>query len=68
VLGFGVREVLLLELIGRGGVSDAGAVTLGLASGLLDILFILLGGGLLLFFPATQLSRKVAESKPTGST
>jgi glycosyltransferase 2 family protein len=66
VLGFGVREVLLLELIGRAGVSDAGAVTLGLASGLLDILFILLGGGLLLLFPATQPSKQAAESKQTG--
>jgi len=49
VLGFGVREVLLMKFIGSAGVSDAGAVTLGLASGLLDILFIMAGGGLLLF-------------------
>ncbi len=66
VLGFGVREVLLMELIGTAGASDAGAVALGLASGLLDILFIMLGGALLLFLPATQLSQQAAESKQTG--
>lgn len=68
VLGFGVREVLLMELIGRAGVSDAGAVTLGLASGLLDIVFIMLGGGLLLFWPATGFPKKAAESKQKEST
>ena len=68
VLGFGVREVLLMQLIGRGGASDAGAVTLGLASGLLDVVFILLGGVLLLFRPATGLSSKVAQAEQTGST
>jgi uncharacterized protein (TIRG00374 family) len=68
VLGFGVREVLLMQLIGRGDVSDAGAVTLGLASGLLDVVFILLGGVLLLFRPATGLSSKVAQAEQTGST
>ncbi len=61
VLGFGVREVLLMQLIGRGGASEAGAVSLGLASGLLDILFILIGGVLLLFRPATGLSSKAPE-------
>ena len=61
VLGFGVREVLLMEFIGRTGVSEAGAVTLGLASGVLDILFIMLGGGLLLLSPAARLSK---ESSP----
>jgi uncharacterized protein (TIRG00374 family) len=68
VLGFGVREVLLVELIAGAGVSEAGAVALGLASGLLDIFFILLGGVLLLFLPATQLSQNAAKSRPTGST
>jgi uncharacterized protein (TIRG00374 family) len=63
VLGFGVREVLLMQLIGRSGPSDAGAVTLGLASGLLDIVFILLGGVLLLFRPATGLSSKAPEAE-----
>jgi uncharacterized protein (TIRG00374 family) len=68
VLGFGVREVLLVELIAGAGVSEAGAVALGLASGLLDIFFILLGGVLLLLLPATQLSQNAAKSRPTGST
>jgi uncharacterized membrane protein YbhN (UPF0104 family) len=63
VLGFGVREVLLMQLIGSGGVSAAGAVSLGLASGLLDILFILLGGVLLLFGPATGLSGEAPEAE-----
>lgn len=46
IMGFGVREVLLIELMGRMGIAQSAALTLGVVSGLLDILFVLLGGGL----------------------
>jgi uncharacterized protein (TIRG00374 family) len=68
VLGFGVREVLLLEFIGRAGASEAGAVALGLASGLLDIVFIMLGGCLMLFLPTARLSKQAVLFNPAGSS
>lgn len=44
VLGFGVREGVLVHLLEGGAISADAAVSLGLLSGLLDLLFIGLGG------------------------
>lgn len=47
VLGFGVREFLLLEFATANGVSQETSVALGVLSGGLDLLFVGLGGVLL---------------------
>ena len=60
VLGFGVREVLLLELLGMVGLSAESAVSLGLLSGAFDLLVISLGG-LLMLGPAQVSSAKLGS-------
>ncbi len=63
VLGFGVRELVLLELLGRAGVSSEAAVSLGLLSGGYDLLFVALGGALVLVGSNRRLRQVRAPSK-----
>lgn len=44
LLGFGVREALLVKILDPGGIGAGGAVSLGLLSGFLDLLFVAIGG------------------------
>jgi uncharacterized membrane protein YbhN (UPF0104 family) len=71
VLGFGVREVLLLELLGTMGLSAESAVSLGLLSGAFEVLVISLGGLLVLGGTALKepLSSRISEASggPTGT-
>ncbi len=55
-LGFGVREAVLLGFAAGVGLSPEAAVSLGLLSGLLDLLFLLVGGLLLLLVPNRERS------------
>lgn len=48
ILGFGVRELALLQLLNAVGFTAEEAVALGVLSGLVDLLFIAIGGGLVL--------------------
>jgi glycosyltransferase 2 family protein len=57
ILGFGVREALLLGLFAATGRPAAEAVLLGLASGFLDLLFIAVGGVLLAVAPVRSEAR-----------
>jgi len=63
VLGFGVREALLYGYFVAGGLPPEEAVTLGLLSGALDVLFIGLGGILTLSGSPLRLGRV-----PTGES
>lgn len=63
-LGFGVREAVLLGFFASEGLSAESAVLLGLLSGLLDLLFIGVGGVLLAIAPGG--SRARGASPPAG--
>ena len=54
ILGFGVREALLLGLFAATGRPPGEAVLLGLTSGFLDLLFLAVGGILLVAFPVKR--------------
>jgi uncharacterized protein (TIRG00374 family) len=58
-LGFGIREAVLLGFFAGAGLSPESAVSLGILSGLLDLIFIGAGGLLLVLEPA---ARKVDTS------
>lgn len=57
VLGFGVREFILVEFLVVQGIPSSAAVALGLASGVLDLVFI--GAGGLLVLQDSYLDRRV---------
>lgn len=64
VQGFGVREVLLYEYFVRAGLPPEAAVSLGLLSGGVDLLYIAFGGGLLLAEPGGLWRKRGRDAEP----
>jgi hypothetical protein len=67
ILGFGVREGALVHLLQGGAIASDAAVSLGLLSGLLDLLFIGLGGVLVATIGVGGGAER-AEGSESGST